>query len=526
MNRRCSRLRIGIVAALVAGLAAAGGGGPLAAATPAEPVIVQALSTAAASAAVRAAGGAVRADLGIVGGVAADVSPAGIAALRAQGFAVTEDSPARLAADSFDPAVADVQLAALDPGPRWDTAAGSGVGVALIDTGVADVADLAGRLVRGPDLSGERDGLDRYGHGTFMAGLIAGDGAAGLVAGDPVRHTGVAPGAHVVSVKVAGADGTTSLSRILAAIDWVVDHAREHDIRVVSLSFGVDAPAGRGADPLSAAVEYAWASGITVVASPGNGGAGTVTSPGRDPWVITAGASDTHGTAATDDDTVPEWSGQQRRGPFTKPDVVAPGVSVISLRAPGSLIDVQNPAARVGAGYFRGSGTSMATALTAGAAAVLTAHHPDAVPDDVKGALVASSHPIAASPGGAVDLAAADESASDASWWQQHPLAGDEAGSPERMPWTENGAWDSARWYSARWYSARWYTENWDSARWYSARWYSARWYSARWYSARWYSARWYSARWYSARWYADGWDSARWYSDGWTSEGFVENRS
>jgi serine protease AprX len=526
MNRQRSRLRAGILLAVVAAMGIAGAGGPLAAPAQAQPVVVQAGSASAAAAAVRAAGGTVRSELGIVGGVAASVPPAGVASLHAKGFAVVPDSEAHLAADSFVPATADVQLAALNPGRRWDTDAGAGVAVALIDTGVADLPDLAGRLVRGPDLSGEDDGVDRYGHGTFMAGLIAGDGSAGLADGDAARHSGVAPGARLVSVKVAGRDGTTSLSRILAAIDWVVSHGKEHGIRVLSLSFGVDAPAGRGADPLSAAVEYAWASGITVVASSGNGGAGVVTSPGRDPWVITAGATDTHGTAATGDDTVPSWSGWQRRGPFTKPDVVAPGVSVISLRAPGSVVDEENPAARVGQDYFRGSGTSMATAMTAGAAAVLTAHHPDAVPDDVKGALVATAKPVAGSPAGAVDLAAADEARSDISWWQEHPLAGDAAGRPEHMPWAETGGWDSARWYSARWYgdnwdsarwySARWYGDNWDSARWYSARWYSARWYSARWYGDNWDSARWYSARWYSARWYADGWDSARWYGDSW----------
>ena len=521
MNRHRSPVRTGILIAALAAAGLVGAAQPPAAAAGVESVIVQGASGAQAAAAVRAFGGTVRNNLGIVGGVAAAVPAASVAVLQAQGFSVAEDGEARLAAESFAPAAADVQLAALDPGPAWDTEAGAGVGVALIDTGVADVADLAARLVQGPDFSGENDGIDRYGHGTFMAGLIAGDGSAGLAAGEAVRHTGVAPGARLISVKVAGRDGTTSLSRILAALDWVVSHAQEYRIRVVSLSFGVDAPSGRAVDPLSAAVEYAWASGITVVASSGNSGSGVVTSPGRDPWVITAGASDTHGTASTADDTVPSWSGWQRRGPFTKPDVVAPGVSVISLRAPGSLVDEQNPTARVGEHYFRGSGTSMATALTAGAAAVLTSHHPDAVPDDVKGALVASSEPIAGSPGGAVDLAAADQAHSDSSWWQEHPLAGDGAGRPERMPWTETAGWDSARWYSARWYAG-----NWDSARWYSARWYadnwdSARWYSARRYSARWYSARWYSARWYSARWYADGWDSARWYSDGWASAGW-----
>src|SRR5207248_4724275 len=102
---------------------------------------------------------------------------------------------------SCDATARDVQVGAVDPGPSWGADAGAGIGVALVDTGVVDSPDLAGRIVRGPDLSGEGDGIDRYGHGTFMAGLIAGNRPA---------HKGVAPAARIVSVKVAGADGSTN----------------------------------------------------------------------------------------------------------------------------------------------------------------------------------------------------------------------------------------------------------------------------------------------------------------------------
>jgi serine protease AprX len=398
------------------------------------------------------------------------VAPSSRAAASALRLAV------RFSGESFTGTATAVQVAALNPPPDWGTPAGRGVGVALVDTGVNAVPGLQGRVIVGPDLSGDGDGVDRHGHGTFMAGLIAGDGTAGPD-GEAGQRIGVAPGAHIVSVKVAGRDGTTTVGTVVDAINWVVEHAGENGVRVLSLSFGVEAPPGLGADPLATAVERAWASGITVVASAGNGGAGAVSSPGGNPWVVTAGATDTAGTAGPADDTVPPWSGFQRRGPMTKPDVVAPGVSVISLRAPGSFIDEQNPAARVGASYFRGSGTSMSAALTAGAAAVLIEHHPEAVPDDVKGALESTARPVAGSPAGSVDLAAADAAGSDPAWWQRHPLTGDTAGAPRRMPWSGDDGWDSARWYS----------RSWDSARWYSARWYSARWYSARWYSARWY---------------------------------------
>ena len=135
----------------------------------------------------------------------------------------------------------DTQIAALDPPAGWSPDAGRGVAVALVDTGVTDTPDLHGsRLVRGPDLSGEGDGIDHYGHGTFMAGLIAGDGSAS--AGASTQHFGVAPGATLVSVKVAGADGSTTVSRIIAGIGWVVSHRDTYGIGVLNLSFGVDAP--------------------------------------------------------------------------------------------------------------------------------------------------------------------------------------------------------------------------------------------------------------------------------------------
>jgi serine protease AprX len=506
-------LKAGLLGVVLLAAPLAASGTPFVPTGPTIAVVVSGATPAVASAAVRAAGGTVRVTLDIVGGVAADVPASAVAALQGRGLAVTPDGRAGVSSAGFAAATGDVQLAALDPGPEWNTDAGAGVGVALIDTGVADVPDLAGRVVHGLNLSGENDGLDHFGHGTFMAGLMVGDGAAGAAgSAGAARHTGVAPGAHVVSVKVAGRDGVTSLSQILEAISWVVEHAEEQNVRVLNLSFGFDSPVAWGADPLSMAVEQAWASGITVVAAAGNDGAGTVGSPGRDPWVITAGASDPQGTAATDDDSVPSWSGWNRKGPFSKPDVVAPGVSVISLRAPGSLVDKANPSARIGDAYFRGSGTSMATALTSGVAAAIISDHPDAVPDDVKGALVSTSHPIAGSPGGAVDLQAADAAPSDATWWQEHPVAGDAAGLPERMPWTENGRWDTSRWYTSRWYTSRWYTSRWYTSRWYTSRWYTSRWYTSRWYTSRWYTSRWYTSRWYTSRWY-----TSRWYG-GWAT--------
>jgi serine protease AprX len=473
----------------------------LAPATPAvaagarQSVVVLADSSAAAAAVVHAAGGSVTRDLPIVGGVAAEVSVAALP--HNSSVTVVPDADMHVTSDDFAPSAASPQYASLHPGPRWSAEAGAGVGVALVDTGVADSPLLAGRVVRAADFSdlssdGEGDGRDGYGHGTFMAGLI----------------TGVAPAATVVSVKVAGADGSTTLSQVLAGIDYVVEHADELDVRVMNLSFGVDMPMSWRADPLSAAVEAAWASGITVVTSSGNDGRGNVTSPGRDPWVLTVGATDTNGTADTADDMVAPFSGSGVKARVAKPEVAAPGVDVVSVRAPGSYLDLAYPAARMGEQWFRGSGTSMATALTAGAAAVLLWGHPEATPDDVKGALVDSADDLARVAAGAVNLGAALDAAADPSWWQSRPSADgsdSEWGPGDGMPWT------GTRWSGTRWSGTRWSGTRWSGTRWSGTRWSATRWSATRWSATRWSATRWSSTRWSSTRWSSTRWSSTRW---------------
>jgi serine protease AprX len=460
-----------------------------AAAAPGESVVVLAGSSAAAAAAVTHAGGTVTRELDLVGGVAARVDAAAISGQ--PGVVVVPDSALHVTSDDFGPSAASPQFASVHAGPHWDPTAGQGVGVALVDTGVADAPALAGKVVRAADFSGEGDGIDHYGHGTFMAGLIAGNGV------------GVAPGATVVSVKVAGADGSTTLSQVLAGIDFAVEHADDYGIRVLNLSFGADMPMSWRADPLSAAVEAAWASGITVVTSSGNDGPGTVTSPGRDPWVLTAGASNSAGTPDTADDTVAPFSGSLTRAGVAKPDVLADGVDVVSLRVPGSYIDTAYPAGRLADSWFRGSGTSMSTALAAGAAAVTVWAHPEATPDDVKGALASTADRVAGSNAGALDLGAALDATANPAWWQSQATADGsdtETGPADGMPWA------AAPWNGTRWSGTRWSGTRWSGTRWSATRWSATRWSATRWSATRWSSTRWSSTRWSSTRWSSEGW--------------------
>jgi serine protease AprX len=268
------------------------------------------------------------------------------------------------------------------------SATGAGVTVALVDTGVADVADLAGR-VHHVNVSGGAAG-DGLGHGTFVAGLIAGNGRS-----SHGTYTGVAPDAEILDVQVATADGSTSLVRVLAGLQVVANSARvDRTLKVVSLALSTGNPLPPQSDPLARALDRLWARGLTVVVAAGNDGPddATVHSPGADPTLITVGSLDEHATSARADDTVNAFSSRGTQFGTDKPDLVAPGTSLISTRAPGSSADLANPQSRVGDAYFTGSGTSMAEAVTAGAVAVLLDTRPSLTPDAIKTLLVRDAY--------------------------------------------------------------------------------------------------------------------------------------
>jgi serine protease AprX len=299
---------------------------------------------------------------------------------------------------------------------------GEGVDVAVIDTGVSPVAglDARGKVVHGPDLSLESQAgnLTRYdsnGHGTFMAGLIAGrdagiDGSRSARGGpragardawsDPSLYRGMAPGARIVSIKVGVADGGVDVTQVIAAIAWVIEHRADNglNIRVINLSYGTNSLQSYRLDPLAFAVEQAWKAGIVVVAAAGNTGyqrgrgAPGLANPAYHPLVISVGASDSGYTTTQADDTVASCSasGNGQRG-GRDPDLVAPGAHIQGLRVPNGWLDTQHPRAAFGGRFFRGSGTSEAAAIVSGAVALLLSRFPTATPDQVKLALRATA---------------------------------------------------------------------------------------------------------------------------------------
>ena len=292
---------------------------------------------------------------------------------------------------------------------QWKSSTGAGVDVALVDSGVTPVAGLSepGKLVQGPDLTPEAQSastahLDGYGHGTHLAGIIAGhDSGVDPVAdrNDPGPFLGVAPGARIISVKVADEQGSSDVSQVIAGIDWVVQHAHDPglDIRVLNLSFGTDSAQSYTLDPLAYAVEVAWQRGIVVVTSAGNSGTedGRLTDPAIDPFVIAVGADDLNKTKGVNNDTIPDFS--SRGNALRSPDLVAPGVHVQSLRVPGSTVDtLYASTGAIDARFFRGSGTSQAAAFVSGCAAVLLGQSPDLTPDQVKAALTRAARALPA----------------------------------------------------------------------------------------------------------------------------------
>jgi serine protease AprX len=275
---------------------------------------------------------------------------------------------------------------------------GKGVGVALIDTGVLPVAGLtSGNVVNGPDLSLESQvpGLlhkDGYGHGTHMAGIIAGrDNLTGT------GFRGIAPDAKLTSIKVGMSNGAVDVSQMLAAIDWVVAHRNDdpnNPIRVLNLSYGTDSTLDRSVNPLALAVENAWRAGIVVVVAAGNTST-AITAPATDVTPIVVGSVDPLGTTDPSDDVLSGFSSYQGR--IT--DVLVPGRSVASLRAPGSFADVNYPAARLGDRFFKGSGTSQAAAVVSGAVALIVQKYPKATPWQIRYEVRAASTYLARTAG-------------------------------------------------------------------------------------------------------------------------------
>ena len=449
----------------------------------------------------------------------------------------------------------------------WDHGyTGAGIDVALLDTGVVPVNGLtyANKVVNGPDLSFESQSadlryLDTYGHGTHMAGIIAGrdNGVTDLRTFDSTTNfVGVAPGARIVSVKVADSQGAVDVSQVLAGIDWIVQHRNDpgFNIRVLNLSFGTDGVQDYMLDPLTYAVEVAWRKGITVVVAAGNGGFGTtkLNNPAYDPLVIAVGAANHNGTNSTQDDTIPSFSscGDGTRNP----DLVAPGQSIVSLRDPGSYADLNFAAARIGSTprFFKGSGTSQSAAVVSGAAALVLQQHPTATPDQVKAFLTSTATPVPLASArcqgaGMIDMKYSAPMPTAAASTQTSPYAtglGTLQGARGTMVLTDGTVvlsgevdifgtpWNPADWTAKSWSESSWTGGDWNAKSWSGSAWSGTSWTAKSWSGVAWIAKSWSGKSWSSMTWSGKSWSmtskswssKGSWLNRGWTSKVFASN--
>jgi serine protease AprX len=389
-----------------------------------------------AASAVRSLGGSVELRLGIIHGFSAKVPVSAVARLRglAGVVSVTRNRVLHPQSATYNPVTdaGSMLSVAQTTGAKsyWEAGyTGKGIDIALIDSGVAPVDGLTvpGKVVNGPDLSFESQApnltyLDTLGHGTHMAGIIAGRSNAavpGQYAGDTTNFLGMAPDARILSIKVANTFGDTDVSQVIAAIDWVVQHRTDNglNIRIINLSYGTNSTQDYRLDPLAFAAEVAWKKGLVVVAAAGNAGfvkGGSLADPAFDPYVIAVGASDSNGTVTRSDDTVASFSSSSlsEKG-LRLVDFVAPGAHIVSLRDPGSYIDqTYGSTGYVTDTLFRGSGTSQAAAVVSGAAALILQQRPTLTPGQVKTLLSNTADSLKGTPkqkqgNGEIDLATA-----------------------------------------------------------------------------------------------------------------------
>jgi serine protease AprX len=395
-----------------------------------------------------------------------------------------------------------------------------------------------------------------------MASIIVGRDAAATGAtyakADSHQFYGMAPDARLVSVKVAANDGSADVSQVIAAIDWVTEHARDPgmNIRVLNLSYGTDSTQDPSVDPLDYAVENAWRAGIVVVVSSGNDGTAkqTLADPANDPLVLAVGADDTRDTDSIGDDQVPAFA---QRGTATRHvDIITPGLHILGLRDPGSRIDDDNPGAVVDGRFFRGSGTSQAAAVTSGLAALYLSRYPTASPDQVKKALMTAATPpssvktvyaglgvpdvnkaigakllpyaqpaTGATGTGSLEAARGHAHLTDGVTTLEGEL--DIFGQPWNAPaWARasaagtawaGGTWNGSDWTGDSWTSDGWTGQTWAGKTWTTGDWAGKTWTDSGWNGKTWTGKTWTDSGWSGKTWTDSGWNGKTWTDNGWT---------
>lgn len=388
------------------------------------PVLIQRSAPTVGLEALTRHGASVREELEFHNLVAADLPVDQVDALAAEPgiVRISYDAPVQSTATSYS--FNDTNLISLYPqtvraAELWHAATpiqGTGVTVAVLDSGVKGDNDFHGvngtgtapgsdrLLAKIISIAGQSSPDDDNGHGTWVAGIIAGRGW-GTNHGDVGNYVGTAPDANLIGVKVSDAQGKSHVSNVISGLQWVVNNKAQYNIRVVNLSLVSSTAESYKTSELDAAVEMAWLKGLVVVVAAGNSGPNTeLYAPANDPYVITVGATDDHDSTSPAAATLATFSsyGMTQDG-FSKPDIVAPGRHIVStLYASNAPLAVQFPSRLVDNQYYiRLSGTSASAPIVSGVVADLLQAHPNLTPDQVKWLLQRTAAPIAGAGTGA-----------------------------------------------------------------------------------------------------------------------------
>ena len=448
--------------------------------------------------------GKAKKELRLVGAVAVEVPASVVDSLAGvEGLTVTPDSKVKVSSYSEQLWPYQSGNAAL-----WSQTAATqnAPTIAIVDSGVqTGRSDFGSRLLPQVNLSTltpNATGDDR-GHGTFVAGIAAGNGNT---------MAGAAPSAKILPIRVMDENGMAMTSDVIRAAQWIYDNKDAYNIRVANFSLHSQMPSQFTSDPLDQAVEKLWFSGVVVVAAAGNygsasGPSGVLYAPGNDPFVITVGATDINGTPRTYDDFTAPWSayGYTYDG-FAKPDIGAPGRYMVGPVPATSTLVTDKPLNVTGVGYMQLSGTSFAAPAVAGAVAQLLAHHPWWTPDQIKGALMASASPLPAAAPLSAGVGELNAAKADT---LLHIPPNPNAALDQFVVSASSGSgkvFDAASWASMVASNASWAAASWSDASWSDASWSAASWSDASWAAASWSDGATAAASWADASWAAASW--------------------
>jgi serine protease AprX len=373
--------------------------------------------------------------------------------------------------------------------------------IAVVDSGIqAGRADFGNRLLAQVNFSMLPDNSpgDGRGHGTFVAGIAAGEADG---------YAGATPQAKLVALDVMDDHGVAKTSDVIAACQWILANKAKYNIRIANFSLHSATPGNFIRDPLDKAVEKLWFSGVFVVAAAGNygtpdGPSGVPYAPGNDPFVMTVGAIDIGGTKNRKDDFPASWSawGHTLDG-FAKPEVVAPGRYMVGPVPAGSSLTVERPDKVTAPGYIQLSGTSFAAPVVAGAAAQILGKHPEFTPDQVKGALMYSAKPIEDAAPGSVGVGGIQMGKAALALSPPNPnkaldrflvndLLGGDVPTFDSVSWYDTAkssvSWDSVSWSDVSWADVSWNDVSWADVSWSDVSWADVSWADVSWADVSW----------------------------------------